>query len=374
MNKKLLIGLGVIILIIAAVLIITQSKKEPVSTETIKIGAAVALTGDAASWGEMEKKGIELRLSELENKTVDGKKVEIIYEDTRSTAAGTIAAVQKLVSVDGVKYIIGPTWLDSYPGIQGIIKDKDVLVITPSASATAIQQPEVINNLYSTWYRTDALTSGFAEYIDSQRHEKVAIVFQNDSYYAEFIDFLKADFAKSGINVVESVLLNPGQTDTKTLLTKLKSEGVDGVVFGAYDEKLLTNFLRDQKNILPNASVYSGDAIRGYIENPEYTKLIEGITFFENSSPNVKFKDIFFNKYGSMPTLSASTAYDTMDIFLQLLEQETSIPSMINKLKKSTFDTQSYGPVTFDESNGVVSKNKQYQVQKVINGATERVK
>ncbi len=372
MNKTTKIILVIIGVIIVGLLIIsnTAKKSSSISEQSVKIGTALAMTGDAGAWGEMEKKGIELKLEELKAK---GTNIEIVYEDTKSTSEGTISAVQKLIFVDGVKYIIGPTWLDSYPGIQGIIKDKDVLIITPSASATAIQQPEVFNNLFSVWYRTDALTNGLAEYASAHGSKKIAIVFQNDAYYADFINYFKKDAEKVGIEIVSTDLLNPGQADTKTLLTKLKAQNIDAILFGAYDEKLLSNFLRDQKNILPNIALYSNDAIRGYIQDPNYTKLLEGAMFVENSNSSSTFSKKFNQKYSEKPNLSASSAYDTLGIFAELIAKEKTVSEMITMLKTKSFETESFGSITFDSFNGIVSKNKQYQVQKITNGTTEQI-
>src|SRR4051812_42974392 len=119
MNKKTIWAVVIIIVIIAVIAGLKPNKKPQIS-ERMTIGIAAALTGDAAEWGEAEKNGINLALKE--NSDLDA-----VFEDTKSSSQGSVTAVQKLVNFDNLTNVIGPTWLDSYPGAQGVIKDKHVV-------------------------------------------------------------------------------------------------------------------------------------------------------------------------------------------------------------------------------------------------------
>ena len=58
MNKTTKIILVIIGVIIVGLLIIsnTAKKSSSISEQSVKIGTALAMTGDAGAWGEMEKK------------------------------------------------------------------------------------------------------------------------------------------------------------------------------------------------------------------------------------------------------------------------------------------------------------------------------
>ena len=67
--------------------------------DVIKIGAILPLTGPAAQYGKMLKNGMELAKEEINaNSGVDGKQIEIIYEDDQSQAAAGVSAINKLKS------------------------------------------------------------------------------------------------------------------------------------------------------------------------------------------------------------------------------------------------------------------------------------
>ena len=77
--------------------------QEEVSTgsDVIKIGWMGPLSGEAASYGESIKRGVELAKKEM---NVD---VEIIFEDTKCDVDEAASAAQKLINVDQVVAIIG---------------------------------------------------------------------------------------------------------------------------------------------------------------------------------------------------------------------------------------------------------------------------
>src|SRR3989344_6415480 len=73
-----------------------------------KIGVMLALTGDAATYGLPEQQAIKIAADEINSKGgINGKKIEIIYEDGKCNPKDGNAAAQKLINVDKVKVIIG---------------------------------------------------------------------------------------------------------------------------------------------------------------------------------------------------------------------------------------------------------------------------
>ena len=361
--KLLLIGVVIVALV---VVFGVKNLHKQTASGTVTVGAALALTGDAAAWGEAEKNGINLALQEINTEAVTNRKLEVNFEDSKSTSDGGLAAVQKLISVNNAKYIIGPTWLDSYPGAQGVVKGKSVVLITPSASITAVQQGTPITNVFSTWYRTDALVTGLVQSLKTQNKIKVAVVFQNDAYFQEFKDSFLKQAKDQGITIASEDLINPGQYDFKTLFTKIKSENVDAIVYAMYDEQMVDTFLKNHHQIISSAPLYTQDSVLGYYTNPQYKSLLEGATFVENAEMPANFIAKYKVAYGVDPTLSASTAYDAMNIIAQTIEKGGSDP--VKYLKSASFQTVSFGNTKFDSIGGIETRNKQYQVRQVING------
>jgi branched-chain amino acid transport system substrate-binding protein len=244
--KKILIISGIVVLVAAGIM--TFHKPQAIN-ETINIGAAMALTGDAASWGEMSLKGAQLAIQDI-NKDggIHGKKVRLVVEDMKSSSAGSLSAVQKLVSIDGIHAILGPSWIDVYQGAQGI-QAKNLIMISPDSGIEAINTPRVNENIFSTWYRSQPKAEILADMLARKGVKRLAIVHQNDSYYVDFGKRLEAAAEKKGIEIVRHEIVSGGDADFKTLTLKIKSDNPDMLFFSLYDQKAIDAFF---KNRYPN--------------------------------------------------------------------------------------------------------------------------
>ena len=69
---------------------------EPKAADVIKIGHAVALTGDSSMWGQAEKNALEMEIEKI-NKAggVLGKKIQLIAYDTRADATEAVNVTKR---------------------------------------------------------------------------------------------------------------------------------------------------------------------------------------------------------------------------------------------------------------------------------------
>ena len=90
--------------LVFALLISGCIKKEP---ETYKVGAILPLSGSGANYGKWEKQGVDLAVDEINQAGgINGKKIEIIFEDSKSLPKDGVSAMNKLSSVDKVPVAI----------------------------------------------------------------------------------------------------------------------------------------------------------------------------------------------------------------------------------------------------------------------------
>ena len=76
--------------------------------DPIKIGSVLRLSV-GAEHGIPSQRGVELAVEQV-NKAggINGRKVEVIFEDEKDSPAASVNAVQKLINVDKVVAIVGP--------------------------------------------------------------------------------------------------------------------------------------------------------------------------------------------------------------------------------------------------------------------------
>src|SRR5438067_13431862 len=98
----------------AALLLLQGASTAPAQTEgdTIVLGAAVSLTGKYSVNGKNTKDGYDLavkRLNEMGGLKVSGKsyKLKVLYYDDESTPARGAQLAERLISQDGVQFVLG---------------------------------------------------------------------------------------------------------------------------------------------------------------------------------------------------------------------------------------------------------------------------
>ena len=83
MNRsRVLIGSVAIVVVIAATLFLLKRPASEQRGGALRIGALLPLTGDAASYGEDCRHGIELAVENARKK--QPRQIEIIFEDTKA--------------------------------------------------------------------------------------------------------------------------------------------------------------------------------------------------------------------------------------------------------------------------------------------------
>jgi branched-chain amino acid transport system substrate-binding protein len=361
---KWIIGLVALVVIIG--LIAINKKQSPVSSETIKIGAALALTGDAAEWGEQSLNGAKLAVSEINAKGgINGKQLELIVEDTKSTSKDSVSAVSKLQNVDGARALL-VSWLDVYQGAESVLKD-DAYIISPDSGIEAVNGETVKPRVYSTWYRTGPKSELAVKHMAENGVKTLYLIAENDSYYTGALNFMKVAAAKYGVEIVGTD--QPTSADSlKSIMIKVKDKSPDAVFFAFYDEAKNYEFLSKRKSFLGDSvKVYSDEFTRQNYQNETFPKgSFDGIYFYSPQSPEKKFGELYKATYNSDPVFGASTAYDAV---YMIAEVSKKTPENIDAFMRSTtFDTASYGKVIFDAIGGVQSKENYFEIKQVVDG------
>ncbi|UCD71830.1 MAG: ABC transporter substrate-binding protein, partial [Syntrophobacterales bacterium] len=105
------------------------------AAEKIKIGFVLPLSGGVAYTGNLIKKGADLAVEEINAKGgVNGAQIELIYYDSRCTPKEGVAATQRLIEQDRVKFVIGCVCSHVTFGMMPITEENKVIQITFSYS------------------------------------------------------------------------------------------------------------------------------------------------------------------------------------------------------------------------------------------------
>ena len=226
MNKKtkLIVGALIIIVILVVGYLVSKGQSEPISTDPIKIGAILPLSGAAAFWGENVINGMNLAVEEINNSGgVDGRLIKVIAEDSKADVKEGVNAANKLLNIDNVFTLITHTTAVSN-AVVPLTEARQMPAIFDAADSAI-----PLNNKYAfkTFYDARKECKGLIEIANKRGINKIGLLLPNAMPYAE--DCIK------GANEVTDNIVNLRyifrDRDLRTVLLKAKKENVDAMLW-----------------------------------------------------------------------------------------------------------------------------------------------
>ncbi len=374
MTRTIVTALAATALLAAGSGLFACKKKE---TETIKIGAILPLTGDAAEYGKNGQKGLELALEEINAAGgIKGKNIEIIYEDSKGDPKTGVAAFNKLNEIDHVPIIIGPYLSSVTLAVAPVAEENEVVILSPVSSTPALTDAGdyIFRNSTTDEYEGPIM----ADYATKElKLATFTVLVINNDYGLGLAEVFTQAINANGATVLINETFDPSETDFKTQLLKIKKEKPEALYL--VGQKEIANILRQMSEIDFDAQILS----TVMFEDPEVIEKAgekaEGVIYTfpsfdpkEGNDTAVGFGERFHEKYGNYPEIFAALNYDALKIAAIAIEKggydSTGIKTALYNIKGFPGVC---GDTTFDK-NGDVSKP--IGVKTVKNGKFEWVK
>lgn len=229
---KILVGVSLIF----GMAISSYAAEQP---KTLKIGVITTESGIGASWGEQMKRTITLQAEQINAQggvTVGGKKypLELIYEDDKYTADGARAAAERLIHVNGVKYILGPIPSAGSVAIAPFIEENKVVWMCFSATE------KVLGPQFTYSFKVHAATTlsapAITKWVEDNRPKirTMAFINPNDETGKSISKAARAAIKRVG--VLSDDYYERGTQDFYPLLTKVLGAKPDAINLGGCDE------------------------------------------------------------------------------------------------------------------------------------------
>ncbi|MHB8138349.1 MAG: ABC transporter substrate-binding protein [Smithellaceae bacterium] len=213
--------------------------------KTIKVGAAINLTGPASTWGQFHEKGQRdyFRYVNEVKGGVAGHKIDMITVDTAYKVPEAQAAVQKFVLQDKVDMIA--TW-GAGEGLAAkpIVQKYKVPTINYSTSWELLEKPIEYMYLPFGSYKMDC--HAVLEYIKAihkgKEAPKVGLLTYNNAYGRSIHTPSKEYAATLGINLVAIEEFPPRTVDLNTELLRLQKKGAEYIFIQMLPSTIITAF------------------------------------------------------------------------------------------------------------------------------------
>jgi branched-chain amino acid transport system substrate-binding protein len=410
---------------------VTGCAKEEAPKESIKVGVVLPLTGKHAKFGEIEKQSFEMAAEEINAAGgVNGRKVELLIEDTQGKPDVGRSAVEKLITQDRVVMLGGGYSSSVTYAAAGVALNKGFPFLINTGSADKITEP---SSFTPSGQRVDNLKKELKKVTDEtkraelqeeiakyeQRAEKEAeglmdrfaifrlnppvseyasglegflskvvkpktavILHENSLFGTKGASAFEKSAKKLGIEVVMKESYDAGAVDFKPLLSKVKRANPDVVYMISYlmDASLL---MRQSMELKMNPKLFAG-AAAGFTlpEFPQNAgkaseKVTSATLWHESLSiPGAReYYDKFVAKYDKPTEYHGAEAYAAMYVIADVLKRTKSMqPKDIKQALSETDMMTVFGPVKFTSYGKKINQNKlETYVVQWIDGKLEMV-
>lgn len=347
--------------------------------DQIDIGLLSVFSGEGAHYGETAKTGVQLAVDEInQDGGINGKKIKIIYEDSKGTPKEAVNGFQKLVTANEVPAILGPFYSGQVLACAPIANETETILFTGSATSDNITNAgEFVFRTCPTNLEQSRTAAKFI--LDSLKDSTSFIIYRNRDYGVTLRDAFIDEYSLLGGKVLGFEGIEAEANDLRTQLLLVKNSGAKNI-FAAVHYPEGGNLLNQAKEIGLNASIVGTDGgfspelfeIAGKSANDTYWLTIGWNQ--EKNSDNVvqKFKNNYQQKFGKEPGVYSGLYYDAMCVLgLALKNAESDDSEKIRKELQNINYNGATGTTHFDENGDV---QKPYSVYKIINKKFKQIK
>ena len=208
------------------------------SAEEIKLGMSLGFTGPLESMAPGMAAGAELAMKEVSDSglLLDGSTVIPVQgESTCTDSAAATATVERLITAEGVKGIVGGMCSgEAIASLQNVAVPNGVVMISPSATSPALSTIED-NGLFFRTSPSDARQGEvMAEIMMEKGIKNAAITYTNNDYGKGLADAFAAAFQEKGGTVTVNSAHDDGKADYSAEVAALAAAGGDALVVAGY--------------------------------------------------------------------------------------------------------------------------------------------
>ena len=320
----------------------------------IKIGviAEVQSIAGAATPG-----GAQIAADEINAKGgVNGRKIEIVTYDNKSSSADSVRAFQRAVSEDKVSAVIASYISEVVLALEPWAARLKMPLITPGAASNEITRPvhdDYDKNKYTfhgyltSAAQAQAVCDAAKELLVDGLKMKTAAIMSEDAAWTKPLDVgYEECLPKVGLKVTDHIRFSPDTTDFTPIFNKIEAQKPDVIITGISHVGVQpTVQWKNQQVPIPMFGI-SAQALsptfwadtNGAADGiPSLAVATENVAVTPKTKP---FAEAFKKKFGKAPAYTGYTAYDEVYIIAEAIQRagSTDPDKMVAEMEKTNYE------------------------------------
>lgn len=293
--------------------------------DPIKVGAIFILSGPSSGYGISQRTGVELAVADINAAGgINGREVQVIFEDSQGSGDEAINAVRKLIDRDEVVAVIGPTLSTEMFSAGPVANDSGVPILGVSTTVPGITDigEYVFRNSLP---EAKVIPHTVARSVEKFGIKRAAVLYANDDDVSKAgAEIFKAELQKNGVEIVEEATFSVQDTEFGPQITKVLAADPDAFFISTlYNSAALLmvqarqagftgHFIGGNGFNSPALIEVGKDAVEGAVVGSPW--------FAERNDPKVqKFVSDHIAKMGKGPDQFAAQSYDGMMLIAEAL-------------------------------------------------------
>ncbi len=321
------LGLTVATGIVAATAFTSASQAaQGVTDDKIILGSHQPLSGPVALWGVPVTNGMRMGVEEINAKGgINGRKLELIVEDTAYQQQKAAQAGDKLLKKDKVFALVGPLGTPTNMVTMPRALKRGVLNLFPLSAAKEMFEPFHELKFSNLTPYDDQMRSAVKYFVENEGVKKVGVLYQDDDFGKNVLLGCEEQAKAMGLPEVVKTNFKRGSKDFSSQIAKLKSAGADLVCLGTIIGETIGSMATAKKIGYKTKFVVSS---AGYV--PENITLAKGLTeglygvsqtpipYYDDVNADVKaWMDRYKARFNKDAVLQSIAGYEVIRLFAE---------------------------------------------------------
>ena len=301
MEKSKILTIAIAVLAVIVLGVVLRNNNSNNTSDVVKMGVILPMTGNSAIIGEPKKRAFDIA---LEQYNANGKKLEIIYEDSHGTTKDGVAAFNKLLADNTIDCY----YIDMTPIVNACVPQMNSHKVISFAGSAQPEITNLSNYLFRLFAGGDQEIEMMVEMLEKLSIKNIFILHTNELYGINSLRLLKTMFENRGGKVIGSDEYPMNNGDFKSQLIKAKESNAEKIILLGYGNEYPTLLKQAHElGISPHSLAANlGGSNKSVIELP--SELTEGMYIIgprfsyllgeNNLYPEMKkFVDLYESKY-----------------------------------------------------------------------------